>query len=58
MLKWALFFLIIAILSGLFGFRGVDNKGTYAAKILCVIFIIIFLATVTMRFWTPSTLTT
>lgn len=43
MLAWAVIFLIIAIISGLLGFREVAGVATQIAKILFFIFIILFL---------------
>ena len=44
MLKWALFFLIIALIAGAFGFTGVAAGAATIAKILFGIFLVIFLA--------------
>jgi len=43
MLKWALFFLIISIVAGLFGFTGIAVGAAVIAKILFGIFLFIFL---------------
>ena len=43
MLKLALFFLIVSIIAGLFGFTGISAAAAGIAKILFVIFIVIFL---------------
>lgn len=43
MLKWALFFLIISIVAGLFGFTGIAVGAAAIAKILFGIFLFIFL---------------
>lgn len=43
MLKWALFFLIISIIAGLFGFTGLAVGAAAIAKILFGIFLFIFL---------------
>jgi uncharacterized membrane protein YtjA (UPF0391 family) len=43
MLKWALFFLIISIVAGLFGFTGIAVGAAAIAKILFGIFLVIFL---------------
>jgi uncharacterized membrane protein YtjA (UPF0391 family) len=43
MLAWAVIFLIIAIIAGLFGFRTVEGIAAQIAKILFFIFIILFL---------------
>ncbi len=44
MLKWALFFLIIALVAGAFGFTGIAAGAATIAKILFGIFLVIFLA--------------
>lgn len=42
MLKWALFFLVISIIAGLFGFTGISAAASGIAKILFFIFIAVF----------------
>jgi uncharacterized membrane protein YtjA (UPF0391 family) len=42
MLKWAIIFLIIGIIAGLFGFTGVESAAVSIARILFFIFIVIF----------------
>ncbi|MGX8796582.1 DUF1328 domain-containing protein [Fusibacter sp. JL298sf-3] len=46
MLKWAVVFLVISIIAGIFGFRRVESVSTSIAKGLFFIFIIIFALTV------------
>jgi uncharacterized membrane protein YtjA (UPF0391 family) len=43
MLKWAVVFLIIAIVAGLFGFTGVEAASATIAKVLFGIFLVLFL---------------
>jgi uncharacterized membrane protein YtjA (UPF0391 family) len=43
MLIWALIFLVIAIIAGLFGFRQVAGVSMQISKILFFLFIIIFI---------------
>jgi uncharacterized membrane protein YtjA (UPF0391 family) len=43
MLRWALIFLVISIVAGLFCFAGISVAAAGIAKILFVIFIVIFL---------------
>jgi uncharacterized membrane protein YtjA (UPF0391 family) len=45
MLRYAVIFLIIAIIAAVFGFGGIAAGATEIAKILFFIFIVIFLAT-------------
>jgi uncharacterized membrane protein YtjA (UPF0391 family) len=43
MLKWAVVFLIIAIVAGLFGFTGVEQASATIAQWLFGIFLVLFL---------------
>lgn len=43
MLTWAAIFFIIAIIAGIFGFRGISSGAVQIAKILFFIFIVLFL---------------
>jgi uncharacterized membrane protein YtjA (UPF0391 family) len=43
MLKWAVIFLIIAIIAGLFGFTGVEQASATIAQWLFGIFLMLFL---------------
>jgi len=43
MLKWAVVFLLIAIIAGLFGFTGVEQASASIAKILFGIFLVLFI---------------
>lgn len=43
MLRYAIIFLIIAILAGYFGFASLEGPAALIAKILFVIFIILFI---------------
>lgn len=43
MLVWALIFLIISILAGLFGFKKVESAATTMAKVLFFIFLVLFI---------------
>ena len=42
MLYWAVIFLIVAIVAGIFGFGRISEAATSIAKILFVIFLILF----------------
>jgi len=44
MFQWAIFFLIIALIAGVFGFGGIAGTAAGFAKILFVIGIALFLA--------------
>ena len=42
MLRWALIFLVIALVAALFGFGGVASVGVSIAKILFFVFLVLF----------------
>ncbi len=42
MLRWAVVFLIIALIAALFGFGGVAGTSIVAAKILFFVFLVLF----------------
>jgi uncharacterized membrane protein YtjA (UPF0391 family) len=42
MLTWALFFLVVAIVAGVFGFGGIAGAATFAAQILFFLFLSLF----------------
>lgn len=44
MLSWAITFLIVAIIAGVLGFSVVAGTAAWIAKILFVVFIVLFLA--------------
>ena len=44
MLRWAVTFLIIALIAGIFGFGGIVAAATGIAKILFFVFIVLFIA--------------
>lgn len=46
MLKWAVVFLLIAIVAGIFGFTGVEEASATIAKVLFGIFLVLFLGAV------------
>ncbi len=46
MLRWAVVFVLIAIVAGLFGFTGVAAAATAIAKILFGIFLVLFVGAV------------
>lgn len=48
MLAWAVIFLIIAIIAGIFGFRDVEGLATQIAKVLFFIFLVIFVISLIM----------
>ncbi len=44
LLDWTLIFLALAIIAGIFGFGGIAQESAWIAKILFLIFIIIYIA--------------
>jgi uncharacterized membrane protein YtjA (UPF0391 family) len=42
MLKWAVVFLLIAIVAGVFGFTGIEQASASIAKVLFGIFLVLF----------------
>ena len=42
MLRWALVFLVLALVAGLLGFTGVAGESMYIAKILSFVFLVVF----------------
>jgi uncharacterized membrane protein YtjA (UPF0391 family) len=56
MLKWAVVFLIIAIVAGIFGFSGVEQASATIAKVLFGIFLVLFLGAVALGLFLGSKL--
>lgn len=48
MLRWALMFLVIALISALFGFTDVAGTSMVAAKILFFVFLVMFVVSLVM----------
>jgi len=48
MLRWALIFLVIALVAGLFGFGVIAIEAAIIAKILFFIFLVLFLIAIIM----------
>jgi uncharacterized membrane protein YtjA (UPF0391 family) len=48
MLRWALLFLIVALISALFGFTSVAGTAIGAAKILFFVFLVMFVVSLVM----------
>ncbi|MEK6703471.1 MAG: DUF1328 domain-containing protein [Planctomycetota bacterium] len=45
MLRWALTFLVVAIIAALLGFTNIAGESMYIAKILFFVFLVVFLVT-------------
>lgn len=43
MLRWALVFLVLALVAGLLGFTGIAGSSMYIAKILFFVFLVLFI---------------
>ncbi len=52
MLRWAFIFLVLAIIAALLGFTGVAGQSMYIAKVLAVVFLIIFLVSLAYGLFT------
>jgi uncharacterized membrane protein YtjA (UPF0391 family) len=48
MLRWALLFLVVAIVAGIFGFAGVMVAAAGIAKLLFYVFIVLFVISLAM----------
>jgi uncharacterized membrane protein YtjA (UPF0391 family) len=53
MLRWALLFLLVAVVAGVFGFGGISAAAVDIARILCVVFLVLFLIALVMGWRTP-----
>ena len=54
MLYWAVVFLIVAIIAGIFGFTGIVGASLWIAKVLFFIFLILFVISLVMGKRTPT----
>lgn len=43
LLDWAVIFLVLAIVAGIFGFGGIASESAWIAKVLFVVFIVIYI---------------
>jgi uncharacterized membrane protein YtjA (UPF0391 family) len=48
MLRWALIFLVVALIAGLFGFFDVAGTSYFIAKILFFVFLVLFIVSLIM----------
>jgi uncharacterized membrane protein YtjA (UPF0391 family) len=49
MSRWALAFLVLALIAGVFGFTGVAGESMYIARILFFVFLVVFIVGVVMN---------
>ncbi len=54
MLRWAILFLVIAIIAAIFGFGGVVAVATDAARILFFVFLVLFVVALILGRRPPS----
>ena len=50
MLKWALFFAVISLVAGIFGFTGIAAGSAAIAKVLFFIFLVLFIFALALLF--------
>ena len=48
MLRYALIFLIVAVVAGALGFGALEGVAMQAAKLLCLVFIVLFIVSAVM----------
>jgi uncharacterized membrane protein YtjA (UPF0391 family) len=48
MLRWALVFLIVALLAGVFGFWGLEGTAMMIARVLFFLFLVLFIVSLVM----------
>jgi uncharacterized membrane protein YtjA (UPF0391 family) len=48
MLRWALIFLVVAIIAAIFGFTGIAGDAAWIARILLFVFLILFIISLVM----------
>ncbi len=54
MLYWAIVFLVVAIIAGIFGFTGIAGTSIWIAKVLFFVFIILFVISLLFGRRTPT----
>ena len=57
MLKWAVIFLIIAIIAGIFGFTGISEASATIAQVLFGIFLFLFIGAIAIGLFIGSKIT-
>lgn len=55
MLRWALLFLVVALISALFGFTNLAGTSMWAAQILFFVFLVLFVVSLVAGNRTPRT---
>lgn len=57
MLRWAIGFLLIALVAAILGFTALEGTAMWAAKITFVVFVILFVVSLVFNGRTPKALT-
>jgi uncharacterized membrane protein YtjA (UPF0391 family) len=55
MLRWALIFLVVAIIAAIFGFSGVAGDAAWIARVLFFLFLIVFVVSLLVGSRGPNT---
>jgi uncharacterized membrane protein YtjA (UPF0391 family) len=55
MLRWAVVFLVIAIIAAIFGFGGIAGDAMWIARVLAVLFVIMFVISLILGRGKPPT---
>lgn len=55
MLRWALIFLVVALISAVFGFTGIAGEAMWIARILFFVFLVLFVLSFLFGRRAPST---
>lgn len=58
MLRWALAFLVFALIAALFGFTGIAGQSMYIARVLFFVFLVVFLIGLIFSLFTGRRVTT
>lgn len=51
MLRWAVIFLIIALLAGVFGFWQLEGTAMWIAEVLALVFLVLFVVSLVNHWW-------
>jgi uncharacterized membrane protein YtjA (UPF0391 family) len=54
MLYWAIVFLVVAIVAGIFGFTGIAGSSIWIAKVLFFVFVVLFIVSLLFGRRTPT----
>jgi uncharacterized membrane protein YtjA (UPF0391 family) len=48
MIRWVLFFLLVSVIAGALGFTGLSHASAEIAKVICMVFICLFLIAIVL----------